>query len=1753
LIIGGQPPNPNGPRFILLDDPDSRAGQAYELLREGVDYYIDPSLLWFALVRPLSLPNERLVVAYTLRLGGRDTTIARLGGTPDLEFTLDHPQYAHLIWDPRLSPDDPAFRREIRSVYRVGGDEVRREAVSLRLVAGSGGDQEKPPGLATTYLQLFGIAQRTNSAIFDAANRLWPRPNDPNDLVGPSATASLLIRDLFLVFPSLEPFSRRGLAGVPSVVSNDTLYRTPDEYLYSPQHPQSFYRLRMRYETRGTTPGTIALASVQLRPGSERLSLDGRPLVRGIDYEIDYDLGRIRLLTVDTLSIRPQRVVVRYEENPLFTSVPTSIFGLSSEWAFGAGSVAFTAISQNQRTTFTRPPLGYEPQGSLMAGVSASFGWNLAAVSRPLSRLFPGADSATPSRFDVRAEIAVSQPRQAGGEQAFIESFEGQGGIQVNLFDAQWQYASQPALGSRLAARFGASTFDTTRAATLAFQNYGTDASGRSLTFSIQQIDPLTALPGGSFAGFETILWLTLYPLNVGGVYDAARNGYRWRIANTPSGRRWRSVRTPLGVNGNGVDLTRAEQLEFWTLVDTAGVRRSRNPVLVFDFGDVSENTVAFSPESLRVTGTDSLYFGKRLQGFDVLNSERDAFSRAFSADVNDLGLPGDVVERLTVVHDGSAITAFNFPTCVLGTGRLLRLGDARSDCTVRNSRLDEEDLDQDNVLNFTSMQRERERIRRYIIDLSDPRSYNRTGTCDVALNDVNQSRPPGTRLCWVQVRIPFNAPDDSTGGGPLLRRVRALRITMVSGSAAADDQFTLVPIARLRVVGSAWLKRAPRPLRGIGGEEQTLGGYVIATVIGTQDRDSTRALVYEPPPGVSDQPEHQGTVIGLATAPINESSLRLLTGDLPRRGRAEAYTRFPEGQRSVMTYRELRLWARGRGRGWGPGGDLEFFVKLARDANNFYAFHTPVNAGPARAAWEPEIRVRFARFYALRARLEDALLRGAAGSLGCNAADSALIAASGSPIAGTAKRLAACEDGYMVYSVDPAVTPPNLAAVQELAVGIVRVDSLRGADPPMTGDTLEVWVDDIRLADAVQSAGYAGLLGAVFTAGDAGSIRLEARRRDANFRQLGEAPTFLTGNDLDLAASWRLDKLVPGGFGLIVPLTITHSAAGADPAFLSRSDVRGSAIVGLRTPRGAGTNVTLSARRAAPLTGSWLAPFINNLGLNVSWSGNGRRNEYSRARARSFDAGLDYFFLDSRESGIGNRESGTTPAGEICAETRLGAPRPACPRSQPRLSALLPTSIRVTSGYTRANDRLDAFLKPAAATDDSASRSRALQSLLRNSSSLEFRPALGVTARWDAFTVHDLRDYGGTSITPLAAPDRSTLIGFDMGVERERNLLASVLYTPLSEAWVRPRVEVSSSYAMLRDPNGPTLFTGSDSAEQHLARRFGNTQRATIAATFDLPRATGAASKGSLVKEIATIIGPLDVTVSRDQLTSYDAAPLGPSLQYQFGFGAIDAFRSIRGMLASSAGAGTQVVASNTFTLPFGATVAQRAQRTETRHWSRRLQQRQSTIDGEQLVFPDVSLRWSGRPLWLGTLLSTVAATARAAHSRQAFISPSDILGRPDEARIVRETAYPLTASAITTAGRVTLTGAFSRRERFDSLPGSVGESKSRELSADAAKEFALPATWKVDRALRARLSYQRSETQSYVSNIAAIGARSRLTDNGRRAFSVNAGTDLAENLTFSLQGSRVVTFDRNFNRRFTQTVFSAVLNIQFFGGALR
>jgi hypothetical protein len=90
-----------------------------------------------------------------------------------------------------------------------------------------------------------------------------------------------------------------------------------------------------------------------------------------------------------------------------------------------------------------------------------------------------------------------------------------------------------------------------------------------------------------------------------------------------------------------------------------------------------------------------------------------------------------------------------------------------------------------------------------------------------------------------------------------------------------------MAPITRLRVIGAPWLKRADRPMSGVGGTTAAMMGTVIASTIGTQDRDSTRGIFYEPPPGVSNLPDQSSQVFGSQQVQVNERSLRLLATQL--------------------------------------------------------------------------------------------------------------------------------------------------------------------------------------------------------------------------------------------------------------------------------------------------------------------------------------------------------------------------------------------------------------------------------------------------------------------------------------------------------------------------------------------------------------------------------------------------------------------------------------------------------------------------------------------------------------------------------------------------------------------------------------------------------------------------------------------------------------------------------------------------------
>ena len=266
----------------------------------------------------------------------------------------------------------------------------------------------------------------------------------------------------------------------------------------------------------------------------------------------------------------------------------------------------------------------------------------------------------------------------------------------------------------------------------------------------------------------------------------------------------------------------------------------------------------------------------------------------------------------------------------------------------------------------------------------------------------------------------------------------------------------------------------------------------------------------------------------------------------------------------------------------------------------------------------------------------------------------------------------------------------------------------------------------------------------------------------------------------------------------------------------------------------------------------------------------------------------------------------------------------------------------------------------------------------MAQSSSLEMQPVPHLTARADVVVLRDLRDYDpSTPNGAAAAADRGSFLGFNAGIERERQLASSITYAPEVAGWLRPRVDLASSFSLVRDPNAPTVLPSSLLSSAPDTDGRASARAATREHANHHRRRGYRCRKGrskyagptSLAARVAQYLQPIDVSVTRGLLSSYDAAPNAPGIGYQLGIGTIGGFRELERRAGKQRGCELAGRVVEWAQLAARLALTNRVQRTTTRNWARRLESDQTTIDGDQIVFPDLNVRWSPRgPLFGGS-----------------------------------------------------------------------------------------------------------------------------------------------------------------------------------------
>lgn len=285
-------------------------------------------------------------------------------------------------------------------------------------------------------------------------NQLDPQPDGVFDFVEGFTVVSQYSR---VIFPVLEPFGR-ALAkniynSVPSNAGDTLFYALYDSIKAKAQQFPNLNRFVLKGTAKTSGSSDISIG-FNIPPGSVTVTAGGRVLQEGVDYDINYDLGTIRMTNQAILNAGLP-VQVNFENNASFGLQQRNYLGLRFDYLARNTqkeqlTLGGSIVRLGERPFFTKVNYNEDPIRNTMYGIDLNYRKEMPRLSRVLDKL-PFYTTTAPSSVNVYAEAAKLDPGHAPqigrGKNGliYIDDFEGStSSIDLRFPAISWAMASVP-------------------------------------------------------------------------------------------------------------------------------------------------------------------------------------------------------------------------------------------------------------------------------------------------------------------------------------------------------------------------------------------------------------------------------------------------------------------------------------------------------------------------------------------------------------------------------------------------------------------------------------------------------------------------------------------------------------------------------------------------------------------------------------------------------------------------------------------------------------------------------------------------------------------------------------------------------------------------------------------------------------------------------------------------------------------------------------------------------------------------------------------------------------------------------------------------------------------------------------------------------------------------------------------------------------------------------------------------------------
>lgn len=420
---------------------------------DSTQYIFNRQAGYISLSQPLQ-PDEVLAVAYQYTYNGRVYQVGEFSQDfpPDSTAATQKVLFLKLLKATSQRTALPIWDLMMKNVYSVGYGTLTPTDFKLNVLY-------QEPSLGWKRYVPFGDKNQGTPIItlvnLDRLNnQLDPQPDGVFDYVEGFTVISQYSR---IVFPVLEPFGRDLATQVYTVVppaAKDTLYfALYDSIKAVAQQYPNLNRFVMKGSARTSGSSDISIG-FNIPRGSVTVTAGGQTLIEGADYDINYDLGTIKVTNQAILNAGLP-VQVNFENNAAFGIQQRNYLGLRLDYLAKNTlkeqlSIGGTMVRLGERPFFTKNNLGEDPIRNTMYGLDVNYRKEMPRLTKILDKL-PFYSTTAPSTINAYAEGAYLQPGHApqigkgSSGTVYIDDFEGsKSGIDLRFPAISWAMASTP-------------------------------------------------------------------------------------------------------------------------------------------------------------------------------------------------------------------------------------------------------------------------------------------------------------------------------------------------------------------------------------------------------------------------------------------------------------------------------------------------------------------------------------------------------------------------------------------------------------------------------------------------------------------------------------------------------------------------------------------------------------------------------------------------------------------------------------------------------------------------------------------------------------------------------------------------------------------------------------------------------------------------------------------------------------------------------------------------------------------------------------------------------------------------------------------------------------------------------------------------------------------------------------------------------------------------------------------------------------